>query len=109
MASRPGFRLYLSSVNVHSTWGATSANTLRVKSCGFHLPELCGQDFLGHMANRIFSSPNRFVPGIKSRRRKAFHLLLMKVSVAPTGQAALLCWFIGNFLSRFHRQSSFSI
>ena len=74
-SGRFGFRLYLSSVNVHSTWGATSANTLRVKSCGFHLPELCGQDFLGHMANRIVQFAKPFCPRHQAAEAQSLPLI----------------------------------
>ena len=35
----------------------------------------------------FFNSPNRFVPGSKSRIMSTFHLSLMRVSVVSTGQA----------------------
>ena len=35
----------------------------------------------------FFNSPNRFVPGSKSRIMSTFHLSLMSVSVVSTGQA----------------------
>lgn len=52
-----------------------------------HLTKLSRQHLLADIAHRFFSSPNRFVPGSKSRRINTFHLSLMRVSVVSTGQA----------------------
>lgn len=43
----------------------------------------------------FLSSPNRLVPGIRSRRISTFHLSPMSISVVSTGRAGKL-WFCTN-------------
>ena len=45
------------------------------------------QTFWDTLPTDFFSSPNRLVPGIRSRRISTFHLSPMRVSVVSTGQA----------------------
>lgn len=52
-----------------------------------HIPQLGGQNLLADASYRFFSSPNRFVPGSRSRRINTFHLSPIMESVISTGQA----------------------
>lgn len=57
------------------------------KSVLFHITKLCSQYLLRHRTDGFFSSPKRFVPGIKSLNIRTFHLSPINVKVVSTGQA----------------------
>ena len=55
--------------------------------------------FCDTLPTDFFSSPNRFVPGIRSRRISTFHLSPMRVSVVSTGQAGSSAFAFASIIS----------
>lgn len=86
MASRTGVRLRPVSVRVYSTRGGTSGYTFLVKRPARSISlRLEVSTFCETPAIAFFSSPNRRVPLISSRRIRTVHRFEIIVSVTSTG------------------------
>lgn len=78
---------------------------LRRRPCGFTSPlssiarSWAVKTFWDTLPTDFFSSPKRFVPGIRSRRINTFHLSPMRVSVVSTGQAGSSFFAFASIIS----------